>query len=467
MGEDERPQDWKIRQYYQQEEVVDHIVSVAEYREIAPTYPQGYGRRPDAINFPGDFSQLVENGAVAFHASVERWKNPLLIDNVNNLDDLRTGWDLVIDIDCDHSFELAKDTAELVVKELREHGIENISVKFSGNRGFHIGVRSEAFPDRLEGEDVPEVFRGENLAALYPKLPRGIIQYLRDSLESRMKDLVKQYGFEEEMKVDTGWNPYRVCDIENDWGQRHLFRLPYSLHDGSWLVSLPIESSRIQDFEKSDAEMDEIDFEATFLEDYEEGEATNLVLQAVRKIAEEERKKKAARKKRANRDFDRPDDAIPEEYWPPTIHNILEGLEDGRKRGLFILINFLRTVGYSWPEVESKIWDWNEENAEPLREAYVKSQLNWHKKRDEDVPPPNYDAKGYYKDMQVYEGDNLEEKVPNPVSYAFRKAKGDENLDIGSSEEDSDGDEVLECPYCGKEYKMEHYYKKHVQKCFG
>jgi uncharacterized C2H2 Zn-finger protein len=89
--------------------------------------------------------------------------------------------------------------------------------------------------------------------------------------------------------------------------------------------------------------------------------------------------------------------------------------------------------------------------------------LNWHRNRDEDVPPPNYDANGYYRDMQVYEGNNLEEQVPNPVSYAFRKAnrRGDD-----SEEEDEEG-ESLVCPYCGKEYEMESYYKKHVKQCDG
>jgi len=77
---------------------------------------------------------------------------------------------------------------------------------------------------------------------------------------------------------------------------------------------------------------------------------------------------------------------------------------------LFILINFYRTVGYSWNEIESKIWQWNERNNEALEESYVKTQLRWHRNRDEDVPPPNYDADGYYKDMQVYEGERLEER---------------------------------------------------------
>lgn len=450
MGEAERPQDWKIRQYYEQDELVQRMVEAAEYREVAPTYPNGYGRRPDAINFPGDFLDFVENGAVAFHASVERWRNPLMIDNVD-LNQLRQGWDLVIDIDCDHSFELAKDTAELVVSELRQHGIENISVKFSGNRGFHIGVRGEAFPERVNDTD---------LSDMYPRLPRGIINYMREDLEREMIALVKKHGFESEMETDEGRDPYQVSDLENNWGQRHLFRMPYSLHDGSWLVSKPISPDEIQGFEKDDARIDDIEFRHGFLDEYEEGEASNLAVQAMDFIEKQEEKRiERNERRKQNREFETPDEAIPEEDWPPTIHNILEGLEDGRKRALLILINFLRTVGYSFEEVRSRVWEWNEENDPPLKESYVKSQLQWHSKREEVVPPPNYDSNGYYRDMQVYEGDNLEQQAKNPVVYAFRKSG--QGLD-----EDSE-DVAGECPYCGKEYKMESYLKKHVKECQG
>ncbi|MFB6204240.1 MAG: DNA primase small subunit domain-containing protein [Candidatus Nanohaloarchaea archaeon] len=445
MGE---PREWKIRQYYEQEELKEHILDVAQYREVAPTYPKGYGKRPDAINFPGDFDQFVENGAVAFHASVERWRNPLLIDSVSNMDDLRKGWDLVMDIDCDHSFELAKETALLVVEELQQYDIEEISVKFSGNRGFHIGLRREAFPDQIGGEDFSD---------LYPDFARAAVDYIRKELKEEMKDRVREHGFEEEMQTDSGEDPYQVSDIENDWGSRHLFRMPYSLHDGTWLVSLPIEPEEIKGFEKEDAEMENVDFETGFLDSYRENEA----LAFARKVDEfmEKRQKKRAEKEmeRIDKDFERPDEAVPEKYFPPTIKNILEGLKDGRKRALFILINFYRTVGYGWDEIQSKIWEWNERNHEPLRESYVKNQLSWHQRRDEDVPPPNYDSKGYYRDIGVYEGDPLEEKVPNPVSYAFKKAK--------KRDSDEDDDETMECPKCGKEYKMESYFKKHVQTC--
>lgn len=449
-GEENKPQDWKIRQYYERDDVKEAIVSAAEYREIAPTYPNGYGSRPDAINFPGDFDNLVDNGAVAFHSSVERWKNPLLIDDVSDLSNLRTGWDLVIDIDCDHSFQLAKDTAMLVIEELRQHGIDNISVKFSGNRGFHIGVRSEAFPEKVNEEEISD---------LYPELPRGIIQYLRDNLQQKMIEKVQENDLEKLMKTEEGNDPYQVSDIENNWGQRHLFRMPYSLHDSSWLVSLPIEVDELEDFQKEDAKMENIDFESGFLDEYKENEAKALVVQAMDFIEERRDEMKEKRREAIEKDFETPDEALPEDCFPPTINNILEGLEDGRKRGLLILINFYKTVGYKWPQIESKIWEWNERNKEPLPESYVKSQLNWHERQKEVVPPPNYDSNGYYRDMQVYEGDNLEKQVSNPVTYAFKKAKG------GSSDEEDDG--KRECPYCGKKYERESFYKRHVQECQG
>ena len=453
MGEREKPRDWKIRQYYEQEELVQRFLELGEYREVVPTYEESYGQRPDAINFPGDFKQFVDDGAVSFHASVERWRNPLLIDSVSNLDDLREAWDLVIDIDCDYSFELAKDTAKLVIEELRQHGIENISVKFSGNRGFHIGVRAEAFPEMVGDEDISE---------LYPELGRGIVDYIRDNLREELKEKVKDRGLKEEMETDEGVDPYQVSDIENDWGQRHLFRMPYSIHDGSWLVSLPIRPDEIDEFEKSDAEIDEVDFEINFLDKYEKNEATNLAVQAMDFLEEKREERKEKRVSAEDRDFETPDEAIDEKHFPPSIKNILEGLEDGRKRGLFILVNFYRCVGYGMDEIEAKIWDWNERNNEALRDSYVKGQLNWHRKQNEVVPPPNYDSNGYYKDMRVYEGDSLEEKVSNPVSYVFRKIKN------RSEDDKEDGDDgPVECPVCGKEYQSENsYYKKHVQQCF-
>lgn len=423
--EQEKPQDWKIRQYYEKDEVKDEITRIAKYREIAPTYPQGYGKRPDAINFPGDYDQLVDKGAISFHASVEKWKNPLLIDNVSDLDKLRVGWDLIIDIDCDESFELSKYAATLVINELEHHGIDNISIKFSGNRGFHIGVREEAFPSKINEKDLKEY---------YPALARGIIDYLRSKLKSRLEASVEEKGLEDEYEESV----FEIVDLENDWGQRHLFRMPYSLHESSWLVSKPLKPENVSSFEKKDAKIENVEFNAGFLDSYEENEGTNLIVQAL-DYMERNREEDAGPKKSGDREFETPDEAIPEKYFPPTIKNILEGLEDGRKRGLFVLLNMYNVAGYDWNEIEKRIWEWNDRNKEALRENYVKSQLQWHKNRSEDVPPPNFGSKGYYKDMNVYEGDNLEERVDNPISYAIRKAKKrDQNKE---EDEDNQGEE--------------------------
>lgn len=420
----EKPKDWKIRQYYEQEEVKNEITRISKYREVAPTYPNGYGKRPDAINFPGDYEQLVENGAISFHASVERWRNPLLIDNVSDLDKLRVGWDLIIDIDCDENFQMSKFAAKKLIDELEHHGIENISIKFSGNRGFHIGIREEAFPSKIEGKELKEY---------YPKLARGIVDYLRYKLEEKLEDKAIEMGFEDEIENSV----FDLVDLENDWGQRHLFRMPYSLHESSWLVSKPLDPEYIDEFEKEDAKIDNIEFNCSFLESYEDNEGTNLVVQALDFIEKnKDKRKEELANKTEQKKFETPDEAIPEKYFPPTIKNILEGLEDGRKRGLFVLLNMYKVTGYSWNEIENRIWEWNDRNDEPLGENYIKTQLRWHKNRSEDVPPPNYDSKGYYRDMNVYEGDNLEEKVDNPVSYAFRKVKKRDNNDEEEERDD-------------------------------
>lgn len=439
-----KPQDWKIRQYYQQDKIRQLMVENAEYREVAPTYKEGFGKRPDAINFPGDFDQLVEEGAQSFHASVEKWRNPLLIDNSDKTK-LRRGWDLIIDIDCDESIQLASETAQLIIDEFETLGIQNYGIKFSGNRGFHISILQKAFPLRLEEKDYSDY---------YPQLPKAIVNYLREQIEEDLKQQIRQHGFEQQMQTEDGENPFLVADVENNWGSRHLFRMPYSLHDSSWLVSKPITKTELQNFSTRQAKMENVDFSTRFLVEPEANEAEELAQKALSYIETEQEPGGSNQD-----DFETPEEAIAPKNWPPTINNILEGLEDGRKRALLILVNFLKCTGYEWEQVESKIWSWNQKNSEPLPESYVRSQLNWHERQADAVPPPNYRSDGYYKDLQVYEGDKLEEQVSNPVAYAFKKS--------GQTSSSEQSEEKLECPYCGKEYQRESYYKDHVRKCFG
>lgn len=421
----------RIKQYYSQDALVERMVDLAAYREFAPTYPKGYGKRPDSITFPADFKQLVEKGAIAFHGSVERWKNPLRIEQADH-DDLRRGWDLVIDIDADEGMIYAKQAAKAIIDQLRKHQIseESISIKFSGNRGFHIGVPYTCFPDKIGGNPVEE---------LYPRLPQAIVGYLRNRIRNQLSDQFRSINPELNEQIDEE-GPFSVADVENDWGQRHLFRMSFSVNEKTigtetgMLVSQPIVLDAIDTFEKEDAHIDRVDLEQSFLEDGVENEARLLAGEAIdwesRQSRHEPDKPKTTR---SETDYELPDTAMDKEQFPAPIKALLNGLEDGRKRALFILITFLQHVGYDWDAVQEEIWAWNERNDEALRDNYIKSQLQWHSNQEEPLMPPNFGAKGWYEDIGVLDADRDEqmlENFDNPAPYALMlqdKADSDES----------------------------------------
>ena len=77
---------------------------------------------------------------------------PLLIETgkrKEDLDQIRKGWDLILDIDC-KELRYSQIAADLLVQALRYHDIENITVKFSGNHGFHIAVPFQSFPEEVQ-----------------------------------------------------------------------------------------------------------------------------------------------------------------------------------------------------------------------------------------------------------------------------------------------------------------------------
>ena len=126
----------------------------------------------------------------------------------------------------------------------------------------------------------------------------------------------------------------------------------------------------------------------------------------------------------ANKEFEKISDKIPEELFPPCIKKGLKGLIDGKKRFVFILINFLSSVGWNAEEIESILFEWNKRNEEPLRETNIKGQLK-HKLGvgKSSVLPPNCDNKAYMRDMQICEPDNFCKKIKNPVNYSVFKYK--------------------------------------------
>jgi len=111
--------------------------------------------------------------------------------------------------------------------------------------------------------------------------------------------------------------------------------------------------------------------------------------------------------------------------FPMPIKKLLKGLKDGKKRGLFILITFLRTLNFSPEYINNKTREWNKLNEPPLREGYLKSQIEWHIRQKRKILPPNYDNDSFYKDLGLID---KKQETKNPVVEAIRKARNREKF---------------------------------------
>ncbi len=424
LMENREPDPVKIRNYYSNPKIMERIFEVARQREFVPVFKGKYGKRPDAINMLGDLKLMISNGATSFHMSVERWANPMRLNNdmkQRELEELRSGWDVLLDIDCDKSYVYAKEATSLLIKALRAHGVKNISVKFSGNRGFHIALPFESLPKEVEGKST---------IRMYPELLQRIARYLAEFIKERLGELlIEKYPelSNEIIENDGTVNPYRIMTIEENWSVRHLFRAPYSLNEKTWLVSLPVKPENLENFELEHARMESVDPTIGFLDKWEEREAENLVFEAIDWATSKERRKHGDEefpvKKRRTIEITKRG-KVEEIHFPPCIKKGLEGLEDGRKRFLFILINFLKLMKWDNNKIKEVVEMWNKErNKEPLREAYIQAQLKYAFKKQRAYITPNCDNKDYYKDIGICSPDKLCERINNPVSYALRRAE--------------------------------------------
>jgi DNA primase catalytic subunit len=425
--------------YYKRKDIQERMVYHAKNREIAVKYADFFGKRPETLEYPGDVLEFAKNGATSFHVSEEIWENPSLLSSTmskKEQEDLRIGWDLVLDIDCKF-IEYSKIAAYYVVNALRREGIEKVSCKFSGNKGFHIGIPFESFPGKVNNV---------NVAKLFPEAPRKIAEYIKAQIKKPVAKKILEMNNFEEIIEKTGLKKEEITYCEkNEFGDevlrlnvepflnidtilistRHLYRMPYSLHEKSGFASLPIDSRKILEFNKEDANPKTLKVsEFVFMEreNPRPGECQNLFLNAfdftgkseIEKTSREETGKKIFDEK----DFEEISKEIPEEFFPPCIKQILLGLKDGRKRAVLILINFLSSVGWSHERIEERLKEWNKLNQEPLRENYTIGQLRYHKQQKKKVLPPNCENKMYYSDLGLKCGDC---NFKNPVSYVRKK----------------------------------------------
>jgi hypothetical protein len=435
--------------------------------------------------YENDVLVSIKKGATSFHVSEERWNNPMQLSTnlkKEELNNLRIGWDLVLDIDCPNWY-FSKLSTHLFIKALKEHGIKSISCKFSGNKGFHIGVPFESFPIEINNLPLKNWFpEGPKRIALYlldyiagnlievnenvvlfDKIYKKSIKEIAESMEIPEHELkvikctkCKRKRDNKESKIEFICNkcekrifknvetkflvcpkckilmekmehqvacscgssnfqeffdPLTIIDLDTLLiSSRHMYRAPYSMHEKSGKISIPIYPKEVMTFEKENANPEMLNFNHVFLDvsraEKEEGRV--LIVQA---FDYQDTSVKFTEPKK----YELPEEAIPEEYFALSIKKGLQGLKDGRKRFLFILINFLMTVGWTHPKIVERVADWNQQNSEPLKENYVQSQLNYSKTK-KPVPPPNYNT-GYYRDLGIADKEAIMLKYKNPVTY--------------------------------------------------
>ena len=196
------------RLYYSNPKIQEVICKFAQDREVVPRYFQGFGKRPDTIQYPSDIKGLVNKGATSFHSSEEIWNNPLEIDSnmsPSEFAEIRKAWDLVIDIDSPF-LDYSKIAAELIIKELESSGVSNYGIKFSGSKGFHIIVPAKAFPENLEGLETKKMF---------PEWPRAISEYLMFQIKQEYNERVTSSGINfEALKERTNLSKEDVTQID-------------------------------------------------------------------------------------------------------------------------------------------------------------------------------------------------------------------------------------------------------------
>ena len=396
--------------YYSRPEIQKAIFEFCKSREISPRYFEGFGKRPDSFQYPGDVFELVKRGATSFHCSEEIWEDALKIVtgmNEKQLNEIRTGWDLLIDIDSKY-IDYSKIMAEIIIKFLNFNGIKNIGVKFSGSKGFHLLVPWKAFPKEVNGIKTSDMF---------PEYPRIITQYImaktKEQLIEKVSDLTRPSKYVKDYKAPKEVMPDLVLV-----SPRHLFRTPYSLHEKTALASVVLSPEEVPNFELKDADPLKVKIR-DFNPDVKEGEASELLMQALdwhKDNFKEEEQEKIQGKYAGFKPIELKN--ITENQFPPCVKNILKGVRDGRKRATFVLINLFRSIGMDKEELEKKIYDWNEKNEVPLKKGYIKSQLEWSYRR-KPIMPPN--CKEFYQGLAVCVPDITCRIIKNPVNYVVKK----------------------------------------------
>lgn len=317
------------------------------------------------------------------------------------------------------------DVGVVEIKEIREKEIEevfDVSVRESeaffgnyypillhnsGNKGFHILVPWRSFPEQINNIKTKDMF---------PEWPRMITSYLTEMIKPELIEKISR-TYSEKSYIKDFDAPKKVMPDIILVSPRHLFRMPYSLHEKTSLASVVINKDEISDFMPRDAEP----FKASpknFLPKARENEARELLLQV---LDWHEQKNNEEKKEKIERKYGKINIDKRKIIYPPCIKKILNGMEDGRKRALFILLNLYSSLEFNREEMEEKIEEWNKRNPIPLKQGYIKGQINWTI-RQKKMLPPNCD-KDYYKGIGVCIPDETCKSIKNPLNYTIKKSR--------------------------------------------
>jgi hypothetical protein len=207
---------------------------------------------------------------------------------------------------------------------------------------------------------------------------------------------------------------------------RHLFRMPYSLHEKTALASVVLNEKELKEFDMiRDANPLNIQVKS-FIPNSKPNEAQRLLIESLEyKIPEEKFDiSKISKTQNNNQEGDKKYREVKitdfsSKIYPPSINKILAGMGDGRKRALFILLSFFKSLRMPDERIQKEIEIWNAKNKEQLPPSYIKGQLMWYAKNKPKLPP-NFD-KPYYKEIGIIPSQE-ELKFKNPVNYAVKKS---------------------------------------------
>ncbi|MEM4648192.1 MAG: DNA primase small subunit domain-containing protein, partial [Candidatus Pacearchaeota archaeon] len=356
-------------------------------------------------------------------------KEPLALAkelNEKEINENRIGWDLLIDIDCPF-LDYSKEAAKLIIEALELHGIKNYGIKFSGNKGFHIVISYKAFPEKIK-------FRNEEILIkdFFPQGTRIIANFIADFIEKDLRNAILSLNTLDEIAkatnkekksllINNKFNPYSIITLDSMiMSSRHLYRMPYSLHEKTGLVSIVINKAQLNSLNLSMAKPSSVIIKP-FIKNPNPDEAKELLINALdwqdsNKIFIAEFGEGKIEYKKEYEKIKKIKITNLEEVYCGCIKKILEGIkQDGRKRALFVLITYLRSIGVDFDKIEKIIYDWNKKNYKELKESYIKSQLNWFKKQTKIILPPNHDSNIYYADIGILTDEC--KKFKNPLSY--------------------------------------------------